>query len=152
MKKIILIIISGLMLSLFSLTSYAEIYRWTDKNGKVHFSDKPVSDKAKTVDINVKPSSPIPEKSRNERKQRSEDFMRAREEERAAKNKSIEEKKKLKKQRKKDCIEAKKEYKRTIEAGAVYIRDDEGDRVYLEPVERKKAEAEVKARVERLCK
>lgn len=39
--------------STLSFNSMAEIYTWTDKNGKVHFSDKPISDEKVTT---IKPS------------------------------------------------------------------------------------------------
>jgi len=34
-------------LLIFTLSASAEIYRWVDEKGKVHFSDKPVNDAAK---------------------------------------------------------------------------------------------------------
>ena len=71
------------MLVLFSLTANAEIYKWTDENGKVHFSDKPIGEKSETLDIKVKPSAPVSAKSRDERKQRADQYLRARQEERA---------------------------------------------------------------------
>jgi len=150
MKNIAYILFSTLLL--FSLTAHAEIYRWTDKNGKVHFSDKPISEKAETVDIKVKPVSPVPEQTRDERKQKAENFMRAREEERVEADKKIIEKKKLKAERKVNCKKAKKEYKRISEAGAVYFKNKDGSRDYLEPKRRKKEEALAKAAIEKWCK
>jgi hypothetical protein len=59
-----------LMTLLFiSSTSYAEIYKWVDENGKVHYSDKkPDEDKLKVEQFEIKPppkvmpknTSPIP--------------------------------------------------------------------------------------------
>lgn len=45
---------------------FSEIYKWTDKEGNVHFSDKPVNNKAKPVTLKstvnaYKPSAAIPE-------------------------------------------------------------------------------------------
>ena len=34
----------------------AEIYKWVDENGKVHFSDKPINDKSKQVQMKRQPS------------------------------------------------------------------------------------------------
>ena len=39
---------------IISFSSVAEIYTWTDKDGKVHFSDKPISDEKVTT---IKPIS-----------------------------------------------------------------------------------------------
>ena len=47
----------GLILATTSFA--AEIYRWVDENGKVHFSDKkPVDDGAETIDIDAPPVLP----------------------------------------------------------------------------------------------
>ena len=137
---------------LFSLVVHAEIYRWTDKNGKVHFSDKPVGKKAETVDIKVKPVSPTPTQTSSERKQRAEDFMRARKEERAVSEKKLAEKKKRKAERKANCKEAKKEYKRVTTAGAVYFKNKDGSRDYLDEKRRKKEEAFIKSQIAKWCK
>ncbi len=45
-----------LLLSLSMLAS-AEIYKWTDANGRVHFTDQPV-DNAETVELQVKELTP----------------------------------------------------------------------------------------------
>jgi len=39
-------------LILFTLIAQAKIYRWTDNNGTVHFSDKPYSENAQEIKIN----------------------------------------------------------------------------------------------------
>jgi len=140
------------MLVLFSLTANAEIYKWTDENGKVHFSDKPVGEKAKALDIKVQKSNPSSAKTKDKRKQRAEGFLRARQEEREEKNKKIAEKKKLKELRKVNCKKAKKEYNETIRATAVYYKKKDGTRDFLGPERRKKEEEKAKADVKKWCK
>ncbi|WP_163831169.1 glutaredoxin family protein [Spartinivicinus ruber] len=71
---------AALLLTITTLlvsTANAEIYRWVDKNGKVHFSDKkPQHKPASTIDINqtntyqnieLKPLGPSSVKSSNKR-------------------------------------------------------------------------------------
>ncbi|MCF6194876.1 MAG: DUF4124 domain-containing protein [Kangiellaceae bacterium] len=41
---------------LFVTTVQAEVYKWTDKEGKVHYSDKPIDDKTKAVKMKREPS------------------------------------------------------------------------------------------------
>jgi len=132
--------------------SYAEVYRWVDEAGKVHFSDKPISDKAETVDINVTPSVPETPLAREERKQKAEKYLRARKEERAEIDKKQKEKKRLAAERKKNCAAAKKEYKRVTEASAVYFKNKDGTRDWLEPKRRKKEELAIKAEIKKWCK
>jgi len=55
-----------LFLLLFSFSSYAEIYKWTDANGKVHFSDEPhetIESEATGIEPAVKMGSVVPQKS-----------------------------------------------------------------------------------------
>lgn len=136
----------------FSSISNAEIYRWTDKNGKVHFSDKPIGEKSETLDIKVQKSAPVSAKSRDERKQQAEGFLRARQEEREEQNKKIAEKKQLKVKKKANCKKFKKEYKKITEAGAVYYKNKDGTRDWLEPKRRNKEEARLKAAIKKWCK
>ena len=45
------------LLILFALPAHADIYKWTDENGKVHYGDQaPANPKTKT--LNVKPAQP----------------------------------------------------------------------------------------------
>ena len=152
MKNILYIIVSTLMLALFSLTAHAEIYKWTDENGKVHFSDKPVGEKAKALDIKVQKSNPSSAKTKDERKQRAEGFLRARQEEREEAEKKIAEKKRLKAKKIANCKKFKKEYKKTTEAGALYYKNKDGTRDWLEPKRRNKEEARLKAGIKKWCK
>ena len=152
MKNLLYIMVSTLMLTLVSLTAHAEIYKWTDETGKVHFSDKPVGEKAKTLDIKVQKANPSSAKTKDERKQRAEGFLRARQEEREEADKKLAEKKKLKALRKVNCKKAKKEYNETIKARAVYYKKKDGTRDYLGPERRKKEEAKAKADIKKWCK
>lgn len=42
-------IMALIAICIISFSSVAEIYTWTDKDGKVHFSDKPISDEKVTT-------------------------------------------------------------------------------------------------------
>ena len=152
MKKSFFIIVSVAISILFSSIGNAEIYKWTDETGKVHFSDKPVGEKSETLDIKVQTSAPVSAKSRDERKQRADQYLRGRQEERAEADKKQKEKKKLIALRKKKCGEAKHEYRETIEAGAVYFKNKDGTRDFLGPERRKKEELRAKAEVKKWCK
>ena len=140
------------MMLLSSLLSHAEIYRWTDENGKVHFSDKPVGNKAEKLNIKEKPALPEATQSRNDRKRKTEQYLRARKEERAEIDKQEKEKKRLASLKKKNCSKAKKEYKEIIEAGAVYFKNKDGTRDYLGEERRAKEELRAKKKVKKWCK
>ena len=79
---------SMLVAMLLSLTVQAEVYRWVDDHGRVHFSDKaPAGEKAQTLDLpaaeNDEPGTP--DLSEFERMQRQKKLVKMLEEERLAK-------------------------------------------------------------------
>jgi len=150
-KRMALVLVATCIV-LSPLLSQAEIYRWTDENGKVHFSDKPVGDKAKKLDIKEQPEAPVDEQTREQRKRKVDQYLRARQEERAELDKQDEEKKRLKKVRKEKCSEFTHRYREIIEAGAVYFRNKDGTRDYLGDERRAKEEARLKAEVKKWCK
>lgn len=47
----------GAALMLVSVAAAAEIYRWVDANGKVHYSDRPVANDAQSVEVRVPESA-----------------------------------------------------------------------------------------------
>ena len=60
----------------------AEIYRWTDAQGRVHFGEKPGAAGAETVE--VKPQVVERDEATRQREQRTEEYFDARRDEKAA--------------------------------------------------------------------
>jgi len=143
--------IGFLMMVFFTSFSNAEIYRWTDENGKVHFSDKPVGKAAKKLNIKNEPTKPLPEQSNEERKRKTEQYLRARKEEREEIEKKDREKKQQARLKKEKCREAKEKYKEITEAGAVYYKNKDGTRDYLGEERRIKEELRAKNEVKKWC-
>ncbi len=58
-KQFNLISLFSLLLSLLFLPTLvsAKVYKWTDVNGKVHYSDKPIDEKSKTISIKRQPTT-----------------------------------------------------------------------------------------------
>ncbi len=144
--------ISIMVILLIALPLQAEIYRWTDAAGKVHFSDKPVSDKAKEVKIKVSPANPQSPQDIQNRKSRTEQYLRGRQEERAEQDKKIKEKKKLKKEQKRKCKNAQREHLRIVRSRTIYYKGENGARNYIGDDERTKIIARAKAEVKKWCK
>jgi len=52
---------------LLTCAATAQVYTWTDKNGKVHFSDQPLSEDAQEIEVkqknNIKPQAARPQSS-----------------------------------------------------------------------------------------
>lgn len=144
-------IFGSVLFLLITQPLHAEIYRWTDDQGKVHFSDKPVSDKAKQVKIKVAPATPQNKQNIQERKLKAERFLRAREEEREEKNKEIAKKKELKKKRERKCKAAQREYGRMSRARTIYYKGKDGARDYIGDNERTKLLKAAKAEIKKWC-
>lgn len=72
---------------LLALSAQAEVYRWVDANGKVHFSDKaPVQGAVEKIDLpEVEEPAPSEDLSDFERLQRQKKLVKMLEEERLAK-------------------------------------------------------------------
>ena len=54
-----LLTIGMLLLSTITFinTANAKVYKWTDENGKVHYSDKPIDDKSKQIKMERQPTN-----------------------------------------------------------------------------------------------
>jgi len=153
MTRTLLKSIFSILLLLGTQHTVAGVFKWVDENGRVHYSDKPVGDKATTVDIAPPPPRVNSNSSDNQdRKTRANKYLRARELERAEIEQKQKEKKRLQAERKVKCKAAKKEYRRQIRAQALYYENKDGSRTYLENNERKKSHAEAKAEVKKWCK
>lgn len=130
----------------------AEIYRWVDEVGNVHFSDKAVSKKSEKVEIKLKPTSGETPEIRQQRKKRADQFLRARKEERAEQDKKIREKKVAKQKRKQKCKAAQREYGRMTRARSIFYKGKDGARDYISDDERTKIILAEKAKIDKWCK
>ncbi len=110
--------------STLSFNSMAEIYTWTDKNGKVHFSDKPISDEKVTT---IKPSKnnniskPV---SGNSQWQQDYNKTKQAKAEKAQKNA------KQKQKNKGYCNQLKSELALYEQGGRLYLMSADGERNY----------------------
>ena len=107
-----------------SFNSIAEIYTWTDKNGKVHFSDKPINDEKVTV-IKPKESSNI-SKTVGNNSQWQQDYNKTKQ----AKAKEAQKKAKQKQENKVYCNHLKSELTLYEQGGRLYLMSPDGERNY----------------------
>lgn len=122
----------GLILSLaaitFALPASAELYKWIDDDGKVHFTDKPISPNAETIEIQQQKKIGQDDAVRgiNERVKR----LRQSESEAQA----VEDKLQAKKQARKDQVKRQcgnNKYKLSRLNGLVFRVNEDGERVYM---------------------
>jgi len=135
---------------LITSSADAGFYKWTDKDGRVHYSEEPV-DENKSTEIIIdtesrsgitNSSSDVEERNRmtreleNDRKERAEN----REKEHATQKKQ-----------QKQCSWAKDDLRRYQSAGGVYKLNKQGERVFYSKKERQEKEQRLKKKIAKEC-
>ncbi|PHS18200.1 MAG: hypothetical protein COA86_08645 [Kangiella sp.] len=142
---------------IFASTANAKIYKWTDENGKTHYSDKPIGDKNEVIKVN----KGLSEKSLKEAKSRSAKRMESyrrlsevAEQERQAKRDLVVESEKEEVRMQKECAEAKRLVLVFSGRGVIYNQDENGKRTFLQlsDVKKNKKLAELEKTIRDKCK
>lgn len=143
----------------FSATVQAEVYKWVDDKGVVHYEDKPRDgsqavgmqfDKTESeADPKSGPKSGEEDKiSRDEKRRRIADAM---EEDRLEKKEARERKKAERKRNKRKCNQLKDKMKRIKNAAGLYKLDKDGNRVILSDNQRSKNEKRLSNQIKKYC-
>ena len=127
----------------------AEIYKCTDPDAGVAYSDKPC--KGESV-IFIPRAGPKVDVNMQARKQQRQRLLRAYREENAAEQQEAAELKLESQQREENCRRARINYRRFMEAGRVYRTGSDGERVDFTDKERADAAARAQADIEKWCK
>jgi len=128
-------------------TTYADVYRWTDEKGEVHYTDKKPSTDADNITSTIKKQNI--DTSTEEQRKVGQILRKENDADRAFyQQQQAEQQKKINEQTKR-CNEARR-YLRNI-SGPVQFIDDDGKPVYVSERERQAREAEFKTIVEREC-
>ncbi|MDH5711214.1 MAG: DUF4124 domain-containing protein [Gammaproteobacteria bacterium] len=136
-------------LLLFTSPAIAEIFKWVDQNGVVHYGDKPTSN-SEQMDVQVKESSPAQSnESREERRQRIADAL---ESDRLDRQKQRDQDKSESERKNRECVYAKDRLKNYKRAGRLYKLDKDGNRVTLPDKSRDKAIADLQRQISIKCK
>ena len=144
------LIIRTLTLLLFISVSHAEIYKWTDENGRVHYGERP--DNPNTEKVEIKSTAPKPDTGiDSDRKEKQRKLLDAFEEERAEKKQKKAEAEQKKREMERRCAKAKDRLRRLKNAGAYYALDKNGNRYYLEEKHLKNDIAELDKKIRKNC-
>jgi len=134
----------------------AEIYKWVDKHGKVHYGDRPRPEGSEKMQLKENPNpesgatgaGPTDAERREKRRRLLEAFEQERTQKEAAAAKKAAERQELKKK----CTVARQELRGMKEAGSLYNYDKSGNRVFLSKDEREKAVADFKRTIDKRCR
>ncbi|MGN2622047.1 DUF4124 domain-containing protein [Stutzerimonas balearica] len=135
-----------LILALSPVLAQAQIYRWTDEQGRVHFSQQPV---AGATPVEVKPQVIERDAATLERERRSERYFDARRQEnrQAAASAAAE-----LAEREQECTVLEERLAR-LQLGGRYFRNNaEGERVYYSESEIEAARRQLATRIQQRCR
>lgn len=123
----------------------AEIYRWTDANGQVHFSEKPA---AGAEQIEVKPQVVERDEATRKREERTAQFYDARRQEKAqAEAKSAE----AHANRAKECKQLRGQLAEIQRGGRYFVTEKNGERSYIDEKEVDDARNRLSSRIAERC-
>lgn len=134
----------------------AEIYRWVDESGAVHYGDRAVDPKA--VELNLE-SSPVRQKENSgssdkemTREEKRERLLDAMQEDRAERNRLSEEDKQKKKVKKIKCAQLKDKLRRMRRASGLYNLDENGNRRFLSKEQKNKSQSVLTKTINKHCR
>lgn len=143
-----------LLLTLITLTapSQAEVYRWVDAQGRIHFGDKPPARQGATsIEIESQPAPAQPAPDAAERRDKQQRLLRAWEEERRQREEQAAEAKHKQERRQRNCHIAKDRLRTYRDAGRLYDLDQAGQRRVLGDTEHRAALKEAEEAVAYWC-
>jgi len=124
----------------------AEIYRWTDAQGRVHFSEKPGAGNAEQIE--VKPQVVERDDATREREQRAQQYFDARREERASADARAAQ---ARAERSRECADLHHQLAQ-IQRGGLYFRTNEkGERIYYSDEQMEAARSRLSSRIAERC-
>lgn len=132
-----------LMLAVLSTPAPAQVYKWTDANGKVHYSDKAVGN-GEAIRI-TKPQQADPEA-----KTRLQQFRNQLDSSKVVEEKQAEEKQKLAGEQQANCEETRLRLQRFEEVGQI-VQVKDGQRVYLDYQQKDAQMAEMRQFLKENC-
>ncbi len=139
-----------LVLVLASTVATAEVYRWIDAHGNVHYGDRPP---ATGVDAHSVPLRPAPAKEPDQAQRRLKQrrLLEAFEAERAERNQAAAAAEAARREHDRTCEIARRDLTRFDRASVVYTNDESGARIYMSDQERRDAAANARAWIGRHC-
>lgn len=142
------------LLAGFSTSAHAQIYKWVDEDGVVHYADQPQSDKAVATDIksartNQSQAAANLSASIALNQQQTERFYANRNGEEIPEDVEPDETDEL--VRKASCAAARKKMGQFTQARRLYKLDEDGAKAYLSEDETLAARADVQAKIAEFC-
>jgi hypothetical protein len=143
-------IITVLLCTVMSAAFAQQVYKWVDKEGHVHYSQTPPSDKADHAkSIDVTPQAPDPAGIRDA--QNLEQEMQARDKQAATEKRQADAEAQKKVQQQQRCNALKEELQILKLSGPVATVDANGKRTYLSDAQHAQKEQQLQSAIDKNC-
>jgi hypothetical protein len=138
-----------MLLCVLAMPCRAEVYRWVDEQGQVHYDDQPRDSKTREINPPAAPGGAAAGDSGRMEKTRK--LLNAYEAERQQAREEKAERQAQAQERQRKCINAKDDLRQYQESGSVYRLDGEGKRIYLSNAEREALIARYRESIAKWC-
>lgn len=129
---------------------HAEVYKWVDEKGNIHYGDKPVVNSEQII---IHDQSNVQNRlSKEEREERRKRLLETFAEDRADKKEQQAKQKKQKKKLNRQCVIARDRLKTYSKSRRLYDLDDKGERVILSDNARQQVVDQLTADIKKHCK
>jgi len=127
---------------------YAEIYKWVDEQGVIHYGDKPVNN-SKEMEVNISKQGNI--KINNKREQKRQKLLESYADDQQREEKEKEKLKKKKKKLERSCVQSKDMLRQYERARSLYNLNKEGERVTISSEERLRKTDSLRNKINKYC-
>jgi hypothetical protein len=134
-----------------SAHAQAELYKWTDAQGKLHYSDQPPTVNVQTVKTPARGQAETTEQATQTLNAREQDYQKRRKDAEEARAKADKEAEQARIQRE-NCDQARSNLDRLQNTPRVYTTNAAGQRVYMDDTARANALANSQQAVSEYCK
>lgn len=152
MRKPVACIIFSSVLTVATMT-HADIYKWVDENGQVHYGDKPGDDSSEQLSVEEKSVDQLEQDNAGDnRLEYQKRLLDSYATERRQKQEEKAKQDKQQAEQKQKCERARKRLASYENAGLLYTRDEQGERVILNDEQHQTAMEKARAAVRQHCK
>ena len=135
-----------------SATASAEVYRWVDRQGRVHYSDRP-SENAQLVSVRSRPSSAETVAARTDQEAEQRAQAAAQEAEQRSEQATAQAvQQDVNRSREEQCKKAQEAYRTATESQRLYRPGKNGEREYLTDAELTETRINARKAMDNLCK
>ena len=137
-----------LILALASGAATAEVYKWTDAHGAVHYGDRPQGADATAI---APPPAPVEDTDHGQRSLTRQRLLDAFDAQREERDRAAAKAAAAKRERQDQCEKLSMELSRWERASAIYTTKDDGTRIFMSDEERREATARAHLWIAKHC-